>query len=229
MQITLNNPYQNRTRRPRGAALWLRRFRQGSFSVAHDRGEALGPDRPLLARGARGQPGGRGGELPAPLREPKHLGNTPTQASFRRSGRSPATGCGTSRSSFLSHRSGCYTGEMVRNMTFRALDASGTPGAPDRSAPPDHRAWLHARPPREVAQIPPTPRFLGGCVCQGPLGDTYREHPHDSPGVSRLLFAPGRGPRRLLRTHTRPGTHRKLPRTRRPGALPLAPGRTEPA
>ncbi len=45
-------------------------------------------------------------------------------------------------------------------------------------------------PPGEVGQITLTPSVSGGCVCQSPLGDTYREHPSDSRGLGSLLFAP---------------------------------------
>jgi hypothetical protein len=42
---------------------------------------------------------------------------------------------------------------------------------------------------RKVAQIPPNPAIRGGFVPQGPLGDTYPEHPSESSGASELLFA----------------------------------------
>ncbi len=76
-----------------------------------------------------------------------------------------------------------FTGKYVRNMTF------WTPRGPEHRL---HSPGEHCSRPSavRVGQIAPNPRFEGGCVCQGPLGGMYREHPPGSRRESELLPTP---------------------------------------
>jgi hypothetical protein len=76
-------------------------------------------------------------------------GTSQRRPRVRRVGRSPATSCGTARSSFLSRRLGRYTAELVRNMTFKAPIASDPPARPtDRSHSPAEHGGTHLQRPR---------------------------------------------------------------------------------
>jgi hypothetical protein len=86
---------------------------------------------------------------------------------------------------------------------------------PCLGAPPGGRPTGPARPPRlavrasaeQAEQITPTLPIRGGFVCQRPLSGTYREHPCDSRGTRRFLFASGpSAPRSTAAYRSRPGT-----------------------
>ena len=78
------------------------------------------------------------------------------------------------------------------------------------------RARLHAHPPREGAQIPPTPRIRGGFVRHSPLGGTDRKHPPDSTGVSVFLSRPRRSHIRVFTRILARESRRPLPPVRTP-------------
>jgi hypothetical protein len=119
----------------------------------------------------------------------------------------------------------------VRRSAARPTDRPYSP-----ARPPGHgrtrvrRAkWAKSSPPprfgggacvraRWAAQIVNTPAIHGGCVPQGPLGGTYRQHPTDPRGVSRLLFAPR--PRPRLRIDTAREPQRPPPPAHRPTGPP---------
>jgi len=121
---------------------------------------------------------------------------------FRRSGRFPATSWGTAQPSFLGSRVGCFTGESVRNLTFMAPNASGPPRVPDPPVLTRAPSTAPARPPREVAQIPPTPGLAGGACVRARWAAHLMSTPRDSRGVSVFWFAPA--PRHLRTPHPDP-------------------------
>ena len=124
-----------------------------------------------------------------------HLGNVPTDGSFSAGGSFPSHQLGNSPIVIQSPSSG-----TLPRRTGQKSDFHGTQmrrGRRPRRTPRPllaRRAWRHARPPREVAQIPPTPRFAGGGVRQSPLGGTNHEHPPEFSGAPPIAF--GRLPSR---------------------------------
>jgi hypothetical protein len=160
------------------------------------------------------------------VRMEKHHGSRSTwetsqpRRRFGRLGRSPATSWGTTRSTFSGSRSGCYTAEIVRNLTL-----TGPSRARDRpvrwhACAAGRRAPPPARPP---AMAPPTSAAASRCDD----AQTRRSHFHSPVARHPPTSVPGHGrpaspwpPRRVAHLSAR----RLPPTTTRPRIDPRAKG-----